>query len=98
MARKLSGQRRDVTLIEMLVVMVIMVILATIVAAFAPGFQDRQKVARGADLLQQWLLTARQWAKKDRIPTGIQLTVVKGAVTDMQYIQQPSIYRVPYAV
>jgi prepilin-type N-terminal cleavage/methylation domain-containing protein len=95
MARKLSGIRRGITLIELLVVMMIMLILATIVVAFAPSFQDAQKVARGADQLQQWLLTARQWAKKDRIPTGIRLNVNGSVVTDLQYIQQPPTFIVP---
>ncbi len=104
MARKLSGIRRGITLIELLVVMMIMLILATIVVAFAPGFQDAQKVGRGADQLQGWLLTARQWAKKDRLPTGIRLSVSTDpktgntVATDLQYIQQPSTYIVPYGV
>jgi prepilin-type N-terminal cleavage/methylation domain-containing protein len=101
MLRKASGKRRGITLVELLVVMIIMVILATVVVAFAPGFQDAQKVGRGADQLQGWLLMARQWAKKDRVPTGIRLSVnnVSGvaAVTDMQYVQQPPTFTVPYA-
>ena len=102
MARRLCGIRSGVTLVELLVVMMIMLILATIVVAFAPGFQDAQKVGRGADQLQGWLLTARQWAKKDRLPTGLRLSVTNGAstgfVTDLQYIQQPSTFIVPYGV
>ena len=102
MLSKSSGARRGITLVELLVVMIIMVILATVVVAFAPGFQDAQKVGRGSDQLQGWLLMARQWAKKDRLPTGIRLNVTNvsgvAAVTDMQYIQQPSTYIVPYAV
>ena len=102
MLRKASGVRRGITLVELLVVMVIMVILATVVVAFAPGFQDAQKVGRGSDQLQGWLLMARQSAKKDRVPTGIRLTVTTvggvAAVTDMQYVQQPPTYTVPYAV
>ena len=97
MSIKLSGIRRGLTLVELLVVMVIMLVLATIVVAFAPGFQDAQKVARGADQLQGLLLTARQWAKKDRVPTGLRLSISNNVVTDLQYIQQPSTYMVPYA-
>jgi prepilin-type N-terminal cleavage/methylation domain-containing protein len=93
-----SRHRRALTLVELLVVMVIMLVLATIVVAFAPGFQDAQKVSRGADQLQGWLLTARQWARKDRVPTGIRFSVVNNAVTDLQYIQQPPTFIVPYAV
>ena len=102
MLRKSSGERRGITLVELLVVMIIMVILATVVVAFAPGFQDAQKVGRGSDQLQGWLLMARQWAKKDRVPTGLRLTVTTvggvSAVTDIQYVQQPPTYTVPYAV
>jgi prepilin-type N-terminal cleavage/methylation domain-containing protein len=101
MLSKSSGKRRGITLVELLVVMIIMVILATVIVAFAPGFQDAQKVGRGADQLQGWLLMARQWAKKDRVPTGIRLSVTNvsgvAAVTDMQYVQQPPTYTVPYA-
>lgn len=99
-----SGARRGMTLVELLVVMVIMLILATIVVAFAPGFQDAQKVGRGADQLQGWLLMARQWAKKDRVPTGLRLftspdpITSRMIVTDLQYIQQPPVFAVPYAV
>jgi prepilin-type N-terminal cleavage/methylation domain-containing protein len=93
-----SRPRRALTLVELLVVMVIMLVLATIVVAFAPGFQDAQKVSRGADQLQGWLLTARQWARKDRVPTGIRFTVANNIVTDLQYIQQPPTFIVPYAV
>src|SRR5258708_2097886 len=98
MITKLSGFRRGMTLVELLVVMVIMLILATIVVAFAPGFQDAQKVGRGADQLQGWLLMARQWAKKDRIPTGLRLIVNNNGVSDLQYIQQPPTFTVPYAL
>jgi type II secretory pathway pseudopilin PulG len=86
------------TLVELLVVMVIMLILATIVVAFAPGFQDAQKVSRGADQLQGWALMARQWAKKDRTPTGLRLLINSGTATDIMYIQQPPNFTVPYAV
>lgn len=93
--------RSGMTLVELLVVMVIMLILATIVVAFAPGFQDAQKVSRGADQLQGWLVTARMWAKKDRVPTGIRFYTTtdqltnRTIITDLQYIQQPPTFIVP---
>src|SRR6267154_2106627 len=98
MAINSSGFRRGMTLVELLVVMVIMLILATIVVAFAPGFSDAQKVARGADQLQGWLLSARQSARTNRVPTGLRLIVSNNVVTDLLYIQQPPIFTVPYAV
>jgi hypothetical protein len=83
----------------MLVVLTLMLLLAALAIAFVPKATERARAARGADLLQQWLLTARQWAKRDRVPTGIRLQAGqilpnKGSpnaayVTDLQYIQQP---------
>lgn len=98
MAANKQVDRRGMTLVELLVVMVIILILATIVVAFAPGFQDAQKVSRGADQLQGWLLMARQWAKKDRVPTGLRLFVTNNQVTDLQYVQQPPTYTVPFNI
>src|SRR5436305_13633665 len=97
MVNRSSNIRRGMTLVELLVVMVIMLILATIVVAFAPGFQDAQKVGRGADSLQGWLLMARQWAKKDRVPTGLRFLVNNGVATDLMYTQQPPNFTVPFA-
>jgi prepilin-type N-terminal cleavage/methylation domain-containing protein len=93
-----ESARRGLTLVELLVVMMIILILATIVVAFAPGFQDSQKVARGADQVQGWLLMGRQWAKKDRTPTGIRLLINNGVATDLLYIQTPPSFTVPFGV
>jgi prepilin-type N-terminal cleavage/methylation domain-containing protein len=93
-----KASRSAMTLVELLVVMVIMLILATIVVAFAPGFQDAQKVARGADQLQMWLVSARQTAKSARVPSGLRLFINNGKVNELQYIQQPPVFTVPFAV
>ncbi len=93
-----TGLAVAMTLVELLVVMVIMLMLATIVVAFAPGFQDAQKVARGADQLQMWLVSARQTAKSARVPSGLRLFINNGKVNELQYIQQPAIFTVPFAV
>jgi len=93
-----NSPRRGLTLIELLVTMTIILIISTVLLAFAPGFRDKEKVPRGADSLQGWLATARQWAKRDRMPTGIRLVPYSGtnpaysATTtfiELQYIQQP---------
>jgi len=84
--------RRGFTLIELLVVLVLILLLAALAVGFVPRATERAKSTRGADQLQQWLLIAKQWAKKDRVPTGIrfQPNVKNGRyVTDLQYIQQP---------
>src|SRR5947209_19871546 len=61
------------TLIELLVVITLLVVLVTLVAALAPGLRARQKVTRGADLLQEWLLIAKRRAARDRTPCGVRL-------------------------
>src|SRR5258708_3429153 len=94
---QISG-RSGFTLVEMLVVLTLILILAALAVTFVPKITERAKSQRGADLLQQWLLTARQWAKKAGVPTGIRLqpgqTLPNRSspntyyVTDLQYIQQ----------
>jgi hypothetical protein len=72
----------------MLVVIGIILVLATISLAFIPTGLEKQRVRRGASLLQGWLATAKQWALRDQAPRGIRLqplqatdttTVVSGA-------------------
>ncbi len=97
-----SHHRAGFTLIELLVVLTIVLILASLLVAFSPRVTERQKTARGADQLQQWLVIARQWARKDRMPTGLRLSPGtlypnvaapnSAYVSDMQYIQQPDDY------
>jgi hypothetical protein len=67
---------------------------------FMPRIQERQRVAQGADMLQGWLLMAKQRALRDRIPTGIRLQPMSQTpadpthfyVRDLQYIQRPDDY------
>jgi hypothetical protein len=81
----------------MLVAILIMLALATILLALAPRVAQGQKAARGADLLQGWLLIAKQRALRDQVPTGIRFQMVSTTagdpnyqlVRDLQYIQQP---------
>jgi hypothetical protein len=73
----------------MLLVLGLILILATLAVALIPRFQERERAAKGADHLQRWLLIAKQWAKRDKVPTGLRLTVSSGYVSDMNYIQQP---------
>lgn len=84
--------RRGFTLVELLVVIGIILMLAAIVAAVAPGFRDQQKVPRGADIVQGAFASARQWAKRDRVATGIRLIFDAGntTVSELQFIQQPA--------
>jgi prepilin-type N-terminal cleavage/methylation domain-containing protein len=92
-----TKRRLGFTLVEMLVVVTIVVALAAITAAFLPRVQERQRAAKGAELLQQWLLTAKQWALRDRVPTGLRIRQLASddtnpsslLISDLQYIQQP---------
>jgi prepilin-type N-terminal cleavage/methylation domain-containing protein len=80
------------TLVELLVVIILILLVASLVVAFAPRLAERQKVPRGADLIQGWLLIAKQRAKRDQVPTGIRLQPDPGNPNfyrEMQYIQKP---------
>jgi prepilin-type N-terminal cleavage/methylation domain-containing protein len=104
-----SQQRRGFTLIEMLVVLALVLILAGISVAFIPRTNQRSRTVQAADRLQGWLLLAKQWAKRDGVPTGIRIfpgatypnTISPNGLycTDLQYIQQPPDYnyRVSYS-
>ncbi len=93
--------RQAFTLIELLVVMAIMVILATLVYFLLPGFLGREKASKGADLVQQWLLTAKQRALRDQSPRGLRLNVdgsapTAGLVTTLNYIEKPADFNTGY--
>jgi prepilin-type N-terminal cleavage/methylation domain-containing protein len=95
----MTSKRTGFTLVELLVVIAIIMILAGIAAAFLPVIGDSDRAARGGTMLQQWILTAKQKALRDQVPTGIRLsatpytdtngTVVTTQVLSCQYIEQP---------
>jgi len=66
-------------------------VIATLSVAVIPKLQERAKGSRGGDLLQGWLLEARQMALRDRAPRGLRLFVdpATNMVLTAQYIQQP---------
>src|SRR5438874_732372 len=84
------NRRSGLTLVELLVVLALMLLLAALGVAFVPKAAERAKSSRGADQLQGWLLIAKQWAKKDGVPTGIRM-ISDGNLyaRDLQYIQTP---------
>jgi prepilin-type N-terminal cleavage/methylation domain-containing protein len=103
MGGKHSGPgRAGFTLIELLVVMTIIALLAALGYLMLPSlFSDYGRV-RSVDQLSQWLLTAKQRAKRDGLPTGLRLllpaddngnVVVNpdgtASVRQVQYVQQP---------
>lgn len=82
-------------------VMMIIMILAAITVAFLPSVARSQKASRGADLLQGWLLIARQKALHSKRPTGLRLDTMdpdtnsNSAVNQIRrlwFIQQPDDY------
>jgi prepilin-type N-terminal cleavage/methylation domain-containing protein len=92
-----DNRRPAFTLVELLVAMVIMLAVAAMLLALTPRINQAQKAAKGADLLQGWLLIAKQRALRDQVPTGIRMQRASTVTTDpnftlvreMQYIQQP---------
>src|SRR4029077_19621763 len=84
------------TLVEMLIVVSILMIITVAVVAVAPRFTDDRKLSRAADGLAQWLLTAKQRAYRDQIPTGLRLfpdAQHNNLITELQYIQQPDDFK-----
>lgn len=53
--------------------MSIIVVLATLAMLITPRFAEDQRTDRGADLIQGWLLGAKQRAYRDQVPRGIRL-------------------------
>jgi prepilin-type N-terminal cleavage/methylation domain-containing protein len=90
-------QRSGFTLIELFVVLGIILSLSVLTVLFMPRIQERQRVAQGADLLQGWVLNAKQRAMRDHRATGLRLqrSANSNYVRDLQYVQQPDDYAPP---
>lgn len=87
-------RRRDgFTLVELIVVITIILLITALGAALLPRFLDNQNQTRAVDQFTQWLLTAKQRAKRDGVNTGIRiLPGSDGLATQMMYVQQPEPY------
>lgn len=84
------GRRDAFTLVELLVVMALIILLAAITALSMGFFRDDKRKADAVDRLSQWLLTAKQRAKRDGLPTGLRFIVnAQGISSQCQFIQQP---------
>ena len=66
-----ARKRTAMTLVELLVVMAIIVIFTAITAAFYPANQADRELSRFSNTVQSALLSARNRAKAERLPTGI---------------------------
>jgi len=66
-----NPKRIAMTLVELLVVMAIIVIFTAITAAFYPANQADRELSRFSNTVQSALLSARNRARTERLPTGI---------------------------
>jgi len=78
------------TLIELLVATGIIAMLLGLVAISFPRFNEREQLTRAVDKLRTGLLTARLWAKRDQVVTGIKfLKDPNNMLYGYQFVQQP---------
>jgi hypothetical protein len=84
----------------MLVVIFLILLLASVTVSLTPRFAGGQNVAKGASLVQGWLLIAKQRAQRDQVPTGLRLARLGSdmnsrsyyLVRELQLIQQPDFF------
>ncbi|NBR04907.1 MAG: prepilin-type N-terminal cleavage/methylation domain-containing protein [Planctomycetes bacterium] len=90
----LHGARKKtaMTLVELLVVMAIIVIFTAITAAFYPANQADRELSRFSNTVQSALLSARNRAKAERLPTGIRFydSDANGKIDGVVLIQKPA--------
>jgi prepilin-type N-terminal cleavage/methylation domain-containing protein len=100
MTSRNQAKRAAFTLVELLVVIALILILAALGVAFLPAIGDTARQARAATDLQQFILTVKQKALRDQVPTGIRLIPSVDPVTgyvkvhQCQVIQQPDDFAV----
>ena len=86
-----TRKRTAMTLVELLVVMAIIVIFIAITAAFYPANQADRELSRFSNTVQSALLSARNRAKAERLPTGIRFYAdSNGKVGSVVLIQKPA--------
>jgi len=86
-----TRKRTAMTLVELLVVMAIIVIFTAMTAAFYPANQADRELSRFSNTVQSALLSARNRAKAERLPTGIRFYAdSNGKVGSVVLIQKPA--------
>jgi type II secretory pathway pseudopilin PulG len=95
--------RRAYTLVEVLVVVSLFLLICALGYAIVPRMFSGQRRLSAVDQVAQWLVTARQRAKRDGVPTGVRLLLDTDAngrvvfeegsgsalVRQLQFVQQP---------
>ena len=84
-----KNYRPAFTLIELLVATGIIAMLLGLVAISFPRFNEREQLTRSVDKLRAGLLTARLWAKRDQVVTGLKFLPAGGPYASFVYVQQP---------
>jgi hypothetical protein len=91
----------------MLVVLTIIVFLAAVLIVLGNTFTEENRAGKGADMLQGWLLNAKQAALKTGTPRGLRAVIDPQSPPDTEfglpnafvrqflYIEQPPDYLVP---
>ncbi|WP_161604636.1 prepilin-type N-terminal cleavage/methylation domain-containing protein [Roseiconus nitratireducens] len=72
-ASRIASRRRGFSLIELVVVLVLMALLATLAAYSVRGVFQRQRLARGVEIIQQFDLALRRAARRQRSPISAQI-------------------------
>ncbi len=88
-----NPKRGAFTLVELLVAAGIIALLLGLVAISYPSINEREQLTRAVDKLRTGFLTARLWARRDQVVTGVRwnsdATTAYGGATGLFYIQQP---------
>ena len=91
--RQNNTSRHAFTLVELLVAAGIIALLLGLVAISYPSINEREQLTRAVDKLRTGFLTARLWARRDQVVTGLRwntdATPASGGATGLFYIQQP---------
>jgi type II secretory pathway pseudopilin PulG len=87
-----ARNRTAMTLVELVVVMTIIITFTAITAAFYPANQADRELSRFSSTVQSALLSARNRAKAERLPTGIRFydSDANGKVDSVVLIQKPA--------
>ncbi len=88
-----KSKRGAFTLVELLVAAGIIAMLLGLVAISYPSINEREQLTRAVDKLRTGFLTARLWARRDQVATGVRwntdATANSGGATGLYFIQQP---------